>query len=34
MIAGYRIGWMIVSGNSKLGEDFMMGVNMLSNMRL
>ena len=34
MIAGYRIGWMVVSGNRKLGEDFMMGVNMLSNMRL
>lgn len=34
MIAGYRIGWMIVSGNKRLGEDFMLGVNMLSNMRL
>lgn len=34
MIAGYRIGWMVVSGNKKLGEDFMYGVNMLSNMRL
>ena len=34
MIAGYRIGWMVVSGNRKLGEDFMLGVNMLSNMRL
>ena len=34
MIAGYRIGWMIASGNRKLGEDFMLGVNMLSNMRL
>lgn len=34
MIAGYRIGWMIVSGSKRLGEDFMLGVNMLSNMRL
>ncbi len=34
MIAGYRIGWMVISGNKKLGEDFMYGVNMLSNMRL
>lgn len=34
MIAGYRIGWMIVSGNKRLGEDFLLGVNMLSNMRL
>ena len=24
MIAGYRIGWMIVSGNKRLGEDFML----------
>ena len=34
MIAGYRIGWMVVSGNKRLGSDFMLGVNMLSNMRL
>ena len=34
MIAGYRIGWMVISGNRKLGEDFMLGINMLSNMRL
>lgn len=34
MIAGYRIGWMIISGDKKLGRDFMLGVNMLSNMRL
>lgn len=34
MIAGYRIGWMVISGNKKLGDDFMLGVNMLSNMRL
>lgn len=29
MIAGYRIGWMIVSGNKRLGEDFMLGVNII-----
>ena len=34
MIAGYRIGWMVVSGNKRIGSDFMLGVNMLSNMRL
>ena len=34
MIAGYRIGWMVFSGNKRLGEDFMYGINMLSNMRL
>lgn len=34
MIAGYRIGWMILSGNKRLGMDYIEGVNMLSNMRL
>ncbi len=34
MIAGFRIGWMIVSGNKAIGKDFLEGVNMLSNMRL
>ena len=34
MIAGYRIGWMVVSGNKRIGRDFMAGVNMLANMRL
>ena len=34
MIAGFRVGWMIASGNKRLGRDFMEGVNMLSNMRL
>lgn len=34
MIAGYRIGWMILSGNKHCMEDFTYGVNMLSNMRL
>ena len=34
MIAGYRIGWMILSGNLRCGKDFIEGINMLSNMRL
>ena len=34
MIAGYRIGWMILSGNLRCMSDFILGVNMLSNMRL
>ncbi len=34
MLAGYRIGWMILSGNTSCASDFMCGINMLSNMRL
>lgn len=34
MIAGYRIGWMVLSGNKALAKDYMEGLNMLSNMRL
>jgi len=34
MIAGFRIGWMILSGNKNLGRDYIQGLNMLSNMRL
>ena len=34
MVAGYRIGWMILSGNKRCMSDFIYGVNMLSNMRL
>ena len=34
MIAGYRIGWMVLSGNKACAEDFILGLNMLSNMRL
>lgn len=34
MIAGYRIGWMILSGPRKGARDYMDGLNMLSNMRL
>lgn len=34
MIAGYRIGWMVLSGNKRMARDYMLGINMLSNMRL
>ena len=34
MIAGYRIGWMILSGNKRAARDYIEGINMLSNMRL
>ena len=34
MIAGFRIGWMILSGNKKYVQDYIEGLNMLSNMRL
>ncbi|NDZ12132.1 aminotransferase [Variovorax sp. WS11] len=31
---GYRAGWMIVSGDKKMAQDYIEGLNMLSNMRL
>ncbi|KIR03918.1 Aspartate aminotransferase [Lachnospiraceae bacterium TWA4] len=34
MIAGFRIGWMILSGNKEMAKDYIEGINMLSNMRL
>ncbi len=34
MIAGFRIGWMVLSGNTRIASDFILGINMLSNMRL
>ncbi|MBO4770184.1 MAG: aminotransferase class I/II-fold pyridoxal phosphate-dependent enzyme, partial [Clostridia bacterium] len=34
MICGFRVGWMIFSGNKKIATDYLEGVNMLSNMRL
>ncbi|MBW3082700.1 aminotransferase class I/II-fold pyridoxal phosphate-dependent enzyme [Bifidobacterium sp. 6T3] len=34
MIAGYRIGWMVLSGNKRVATDYIEGLNMLSNMRL
>lgn len=34
MIAGYRIGWMSISGDKSRASDLILGINMLSNMRL
>lgn len=34
MIAGFRIGWMILSGKKEIARDYIEGINMLSNMRL
>lgn len=34
MACGFRVGWMILSGNKALAQDYMAGINMLSNMRL
>lgn len=34
MIAGFRIGWMILSGNKSIAKDYIQGINMLTNMRL
>ncbi len=34
MIAGFRVGWMILSGNKAVAKDYIEGINMLSNMRL
>lgn len=34
MIAGFRIGWMILSGNKNVAKDYIQGLNMLTNMRL
>ncbi|MFM8576654.1 MAG: pyridoxal phosphate-dependent aminotransferase [Limnohabitans sp.] len=31
---GYRAGWMVVSGDKKRAQDYIEGLNMLSNMRL
>ncbi|PKM87635.1 MAG: aminotransferase [Firmicutes bacterium HGW-Firmicutes-12] len=33
-IAGFRAGWMVLSGNKKLAKDYIEGLNILSNMRL
>jgi alanine-synthesizing transaminase len=32
--AGYRSGWMSISGNKKAAADYLEGINMLANMRL
>ncbi len=34
MVAGFRIGWMVLSGNKAIAKDYIEGLNMLSNMRL
>lgn len=34
MVCGFRVGWMVFSGNKDLGRDYLEGINMLSNMRL
>ena len=34
MIAGFRVGWMILSGNKNIARDYIEGIKMLSNMRL
>ena len=34
MVAGYRIGWMTLSGNKRIAKDYIDGLNMLANMRL
>lgn len=33
-IAGFRAGWMVLSGNLKIAKDYIEGLNMLSGMRL
>lgn len=34
MVCGFRVGWMILSGNKGIARDYIAGINMLSNMRL
>ena len=34
MVCGFRVGWMILSGNKAIARDYIAGINMLSNMRL
>lgn len=34
MVAGFRVGWMILSGKKDIAKDYIQGINMLSNMRL
>lgn len=33
-IAGYRVGWMVLTGNKEDAKDYIEGINMLSSMRL
>ena len=34
MIAGWRVGWMVLIGNKRLAKDYIEGLNMLANMRM
>ena len=34
LIAGYRVGWMSISGNKKYAKGYIEGINLLSSMRL
>lgn len=34
MVCGFRVGWMVLSGNKKIAQDYIAGLNLLSNMRL
>ena len=34
MVCGFRVGWMILSGNKDLAKDYIAGLNLLSSMRL
>ena len=34
MIAGWRVGWMVLSGSKRLAKDYIEGLNMLANMRM
>ncbi len=34
MIAGWRVGWMVLSGNKRIAKDYIEGLNMLANMRM
>ena len=34
MVCGFRVGWMILSGNKDMARDYMAGIDMLSNLRL
>ena len=34
MIAGYGVGWMVLSGNKRIAKDYIEGLNMLTNMRI
>ncbi|MDR0307808.1 MAG: pyridoxal phosphate-dependent aminotransferase [Chitinispirillales bacterium] len=33
-VAGYRVGWMVISGNKKCAKDYIDGLTMLASMRL